>query len=86
MKYKNGEEIKIGDYVRVVMCCYPTPSIGLLGKISKVEDIFESIGSIRLLRWGVHVNIRFLEKITDNLNDIEMELNENTIFNPFSNN
>jgi hypothetical protein len=82
MKYKNGEEIKIGDYVRVVMCCYPTPSIGLLGKISKVEDIFESVGSVKLSRWGINVGIYFIEKVEDN-NDIEMELNENTIFNPF---
>ena len=73
---------KIGDYVRVVMCCYPTPSIGLLGKISKVEDIFESIGSVKLSRWGINVGIYFIEKVEDN-NDIEMELNENTIFNPF---
>jgi hypothetical protein len=82
MKYKNGEDIKIGDYVRIVKCAYPTPSHKLLGKVSKIEEIFESIGSVKLSRWGVNVNSFFIEKVEDNLNDIEIELNENSIFNP----
>ena len=85
MKYKNGERVEKGDYVRIVMCCYPTPSSNLLGMVSKVEEIFESIGSVRLSRWGVNIRVIFLEK-THSMDDIEMELNENTIFNPFLNN
>jgi len=83
MKYKNGEDIKIGDHIRIVKCCYPTPSSKLLGKVSQIEDTFEFIGAVKLTRWGIHVGICFIEKVKE-FSDIEMELNENTIFNPFN--
>ena len=42
MKYINTDnKIKIGDYVRIIMCCYPMPSGEMLGKVSEIEEIFE---------------------------------------------
>lgn len=70
--------IKKGDCVRVIMCCYPTPNQYFLGKVSLVGDVFDNY--VNLSRWDINLGYNFVEKVDINSIDIEMELNENTIF------
>lgn len=76
------KDLKVGDKVRIVKCRYPTPGISFLGKTSFVEYIIEDINSARLSRWDVNINLIFLEKVDDDSTDIDMPLNEDTIFKP----
>ena len=66
--------IKKGDYVRVIMCCYPTPNQYFLGKVSLVGDVFDNY--VNLSRWDINLGYNFVEKVDINSIDIEMELNE----------
>src|ERR1035437_428358 len=86
MKYNSGEDIKIGDKIRVVMISYPTPNEFFLGKVSTItiNNLLEEINCVKLDNWGLNVNIGFIEKVSDDAIDIEMELNESNIFNPFN--
>ena len=83
MKYNNGEDIKVGDKVRIIMCCYPLPSLRFLGKVSTIERLIESVGCVYLKRWNKNINIFFIEKVDQDAIDIEMELNESTQFDVF---
>jgi hypothetical protein len=49
---RTDNKIKIGEYVRIIMCCYHMPSGEMLGKVSEIEEIFESINMVKLKRWG----------------------------------
>jgi hypothetical protein len=80
MKYINTDnKIKIGDYVRIIMCCYPMPSGEMLGKVSEIEEIFESINMVKLKRWGINVNYSFIEE-SSTLEDRCLKISENTVF------
>lgn len=78
---KKIEDFKIGDKVRIIMTCYPNPKEFFLGKVSIVENIIPEVGCLKLERWGLNVNISFVEKVNINDIDTNMELNESTTFN-----
>ena len=83
MKYENGEDIKVGDKIRIIMCSYPLPTIGLLGKVSIIERLIENVDCVYLERWKVNIMTFFIEKVDQDAVDIEMELNESTQFDPY---
>ena len=70
------EDIKEGDYVRIVKCIYPFPSHHFLGKVSKVESLIDDF--VRLERWGKNIFPFLLEKVDSDAEDIHMELTEDT--------
>jgi len=78
----NIKDLKVGDKVRIIKCCYPIPTIYLLGKTSFIESIIENMNLVRLSRWDVNINVIFLEKVDDDATDIDMPVNEDTIFKP----
>jgi len=43
---KEFNDIKITDYVKIIMIQYPTPQEFLLGKIFEVSEIYDLDGSI----------------------------------------
>lgn len=80
MKYSNGEEVNVGDRVRIVMVCYPMPQPIFLGKVSKIKYLLEVINSVYLERWGAAINMAFIEKVGNQDDDIDMILDESRIF------
>ena len=81
MKYRNDENVEIGDMVRIVISCYPNPKPVFLGKVGVIVDIYEEVNCVKLDRWSLNINAHFLEKIYDvNYKDITTEINESNIF------
>ncbi len=72
------EDIKEGDYVRMVKCAYPFPREYFLGEVSKVGHV--SDGLLWLDRWGFYVDIYFVEKVNSDTEDIYIELTEDRKF------
>jgi len=75
------KDFKVGDKVRIIMCCYPNPTQYFLGKVAHIDLIYENSSYVLLKEYRYCVNTFFLEKVDESATDIEMELNENTIFN-----
>jgi hypothetical protein len=55
------------------------PSGEMLGKVSEIEEIFESINMVKLKRWGINVNYSFIEE-SNTLEDRCLKISENTVF------
>jgi hypothetical protein len=70
----------IGKKVRIVKICAPFFKENCLGKIDYIERVDECIF---LKNAKMNVNPSWIELVNDDATDIEMEINENTIFNPF---
>lgn len=82
----NIKDLKVGDKVRIIKCRYPMPGISLLGKTSFIESIIVNMNLVRLSRWEINVKAYFIEKVDDDSIDIDMPLNEDTIFNLYDEN
>jgi hypothetical protein len=70
----------IGRKVRIVKVCAPFIGSNILGKVDYIES---TNNCIFLKNLKTNVNPNWIELVDDDAIDIEMELNENTIFNPF---
>jgi hypothetical protein len=70
----------IGKKIRIVKICAPFLSKDVLGKVDYIES---TNNGIFLRNLKTNVNPNWINLVSDDELDIEMELNENTIFNPF---
>ncbi len=77
MRIEDIENIKEGDYVRIVKCAYPSTNQYFLGKVSRVECLID--GFVRLERWGNNIFPFLLEKVDENAEDIDMEFTEDRV-------
>lgn len=73
----------IGRKIRIVKVCAPFIGKDALGKVDYIES---TNNGIFLKNRKTNVNPNWVDLVNDNDEDIDMELNENTIFNPFLDN
>ena len=72
----------IGRKIRIVKICAPFLKIESLGKIDYIKS---AKNSIFLEKSKMNVNPEWIELVDDDAIDIDMYINENTIFNPLKN-
>ena len=70
----------IGRKVRIVKICAPFFKRVMLGKVDDIDSVGDTI-FLRDLK--MNVNPDWIELVDEQAVDIEMELNEQTIYNPF---
>lgn len=70
--------MKKGDKIRIIMCCYPLPVESMLGRVYHVSEVYD--GYIRISELDINVKNVFVEKVDEHEQDIDMLLNESTMF------
>lgn len=70
----------IGWKVRIIKVCAPFIGLNVLGKVDYIDS---TKNGIFLKNLKINVNPNWIELVNDEDIDIKMEINENTIFDPF---
>lgn len=70
----------VGRKIRIVKVCAPFLGKESLGKVDYIES---TNGTIYLRNLRTNVNPEWIELVGDDSLDIEIEISENNIFNPF---
>lgn len=70
----------IGRKIRIIKVCAPFIGLNVLGKVDYIDS---TKNGIFLKNLKINVNPNWIELVNDEDIDIKMEINENTIFDPF---